>query len=306
MTLAGHDHLAGLAGSGAQPDDVVNSVGTAETVMVGVDLVPDVDRALSLGVAVTVMPEGTRWALLASAARSGLVVEAVARALGRPADELDQAAVGAGRAPFGPALVDAAVGGEPLELPVGTPGTIWNGVLDALAARAWDAVDRLELAAGQATVRGDPGRRRAAAIWGGRPGAAALVPGPTGRCWCSAAGVAASRGSKPRPRPARRGGSGGRGQQRRWPKGLLCTPAWRPVGGPGRARPPAAARTPVTHLTAASMAVRYVPMVRTWSARATGFPSLARQSRGREKAITWKPIRPFARTTTNASSPRSG
>ncbi|MEO5678315.1 MAG: FGGY family carbohydrate kinase, partial [Acidimicrobiales bacterium] len=33
VTIAGHDHLAGLVGSGATPDDLGNSVGTAETVI---------------------------------------------------------------------------------------------------------------------------------------------------------------------------------------------------------------------------------------------------------------------------------
>ncbi|MDP9074859.1 MAG: FGGY family carbohydrate kinase, partial [Actinomycetota bacterium] len=33
VTLAGHDHLVGMVGSGAGPDDAVNSVGTAESVL---------------------------------------------------------------------------------------------------------------------------------------------------------------------------------------------------------------------------------------------------------------------------------
>ncbi|MDQ6617814.1 MAG: FGGY family carbohydrate kinase, partial [Actinomycetota bacterium] len=151
VTVAGHDHLVGVAGSGAGPGDLVNSVGTAETVVARQPVLPDLDRALSLRVAVTVMPGGKGWALLASAARSGIVLAAVAEALGCSAEELDRHAVGEGRVPDGDRLVDAAVEGEPIGLPPAAPGAVWNGVLAALAARTWDAVDRL----GQVTAQPD-------------------------------------------------------------------------------------------------------------------------------------------------------
>ena len=152
VTVAGHDHLAGLAGSGAAPEDLVNSVGTAETVVLGVATVPDVDRALACRVAVTVMPGGARWALLASAARSGIVLAAVSGALGRSAEELDRVASGAGLVEVSDVLISAAAAGESFEsqLPDGSVGAVWNGVLGALANRGWDAVDRLQDVAGAA------------------------------------------------------------------------------------------------------------------------------------------------------------
>ena len=53
VTIAGHDHLAAAAGLGAGPDDLLNSVGTAETLVRRLDTAPDVERALKLDLAVT-------------------------------------------------------------------------------------------------------------------------------------------------------------------------------------------------------------------------------------------------------------
>ena len=144
VTIAGHDHLVGRFGAGARQEELANSVGTAETVVAGRGALPDLDAALSLRVAVTVLPGGKGWALLASAVRAGVVLSAVARTLGRSAREMDVESVGAGRATVGDGVIESAARGDPFQLPPGPPGALWNGVLDALVARAWDAVDRLE------------------------------------------------------------------------------------------------------------------------------------------------------------------
>ncbi|HEX2273976.1 MAG TPA: FGGY family carbohydrate kinase, partial [Acidimicrobiales bacterium] len=62
VTLGGHDHLAGVVGSGAATADLVNSVGTAETVVGRSPDLPDVVAALDRGVAVTVFPGADGWA----------------------------------------------------------------------------------------------------------------------------------------------------------------------------------------------------------------------------------------------------
>ena len=146
VTIAGHDHLAGAEGVAAREDDLVNSVGTAETVLRRHRTVPDLERSRSLGLAVTVRPGGSEWVVLAGAARAGLILDAVARTLGRAPDQLDDLAEPAGEA--GAALDLAALRGSidegnRLELPPGSPGEIWNGLLHALAARTAEAADRL-------------------------------------------------------------------------------------------------------------------------------------------------------------------
>ena len=142
VTVAGHDHLAGVEGAGAEPGDLVNSVGTAETVVARSPELPDLARAVDAGVAVTLRPGGGGWVALVSAARAGLVIGPVARALGCSPAELDRMAEGAGVAEVGD-VVDAARHGRPLDLPDAPPGEVWNGVLHALAARTWEAADRL-------------------------------------------------------------------------------------------------------------------------------------------------------------------
>jgi xylulokinase len=110
VTIAGHDHLAAAAGLGAGPGDLLNSVGTAETVLRRLDAAPDVERALELDLAVTVWPGGDAWCVLASAARSGVVLGDLAASLGRSPEELDRlvpSGTAAGRA-WSAALADLA------------------------------------------------------------------------------------------------------------------------------------------------------------------------------------------------------
>jgi sugar (pentulose or hexulose) kinase len=134
VTIAGHDHLAAGAALGASPDDLLNSVGTAETVFRRTDSPPDVERALALDLAVTIWPGGTSWAVLASAARSGLVLRELAASLGRSPEELDRLAEG-----LAPGAVTDPVGaGSGSEA-----GRQWSAALVDLADRTVAAGERL-------------------------------------------------------------------------------------------------------------------------------------------------------------------
>ncbi|MDP8988361.1 MAG: FGGY family carbohydrate kinase [Actinomycetota bacterium] len=142
VTLAGHDHLAGVVGCGAAEADLANSVGTAETVVGRRQELPDVALALARGVAVTLAPGGDGWAVLASAARAGRVLDAAARALGRSPAQLDRLAEDAGVAvDVGQLMADIDAGDDP-RVPPAPPGEVWCGLLRALAARTGEAVDR--------------------------------------------------------------------------------------------------------------------------------------------------------------------
>ena len=121
VTIAGHDHLAGMAGAGAGPDDVANSVGTAETVAGRTATAPDMAAAVANRAAVSIYPGGKEWAVMVSAARAGPAIDAAAAELGRSPAELDALAL-AGDTPA---------------------GRQWAGVLDDLTARTVDAYDRL-------------------------------------------------------------------------------------------------------------------------------------------------------------------
>jgi len=142
VTLAGHDHLAGMAGAGAGPGDLANSVGTAETLVGRTATLPDLAAASANRVAVTVYPRGVGWAALVGAARAGLVIESAAAALGRSPAELDRLASEAEPVDVRD-VVDAFAKGDRPALPGAPPGSIWAGLLHALTARTVDGYHRL-------------------------------------------------------------------------------------------------------------------------------------------------------------------
>jgi xylulokinase len=147
VTVAGHDHLAGMAGAGVRRGELANSVGTAETIVARSATCPDMQRAADLGVAVTVYPGGEEWACLVSVVRAGIVLRTAASALGRSVEELDELATAASAAGLRPVDVSGSVddltGGDAGSLPHGEPGEVWAGLLDALAERAAEGTGRL-------------------------------------------------------------------------------------------------------------------------------------------------------------------
>ena len=78
VTVAGHDHLAGVLGSGAERDDLVNSVGTAETVVGRATDLPDLAGALD-----RLSPE--LRAVVQATVLDGLTTREAGRLLGIPA-----------------------------------------------------------------------------------------------------------------------------------------------------------------------------------------------------------------------------
>ncbi|MGI8685387.1 MAG: FGGY-family carbohydrate kinase [Acidimicrobiales bacterium] len=219
VTVAGHDHLAGLVGSGAGAGDPGNSVGTTKKMVRRTGVLPDVRAALDRDAAVTVWPDGDGWAVLAGGARAGLVLAAAGAALGGSPADLDALAAGAGTvgaAEWADALAEAVRSGRPhaerLTPPVGPPGAVWNGVLLALAARTWEAAGRVEAVAGPArrlVVFGGGSRSRpwleAKAAAGHLPVLRSTAGEPVARGAALFAGVAAgwwpSTGAAPRPAP---------------------------------------------------------------------------------------------------------
>jgi xylulokinase len=155
VTPAGHDHLAAAAGCGARAADLVDSVGTAESLVrrLAADggLDGDVLRAaLELGVAVSAGPDGESWAALGRGPRAGPVLAAVAAALGGTSlAELDAAAIEGGSVD-GAEIVEAALAGAVLRLPAAPAGEVWGAVLDELARRTAGAAAACARLAGPA------------------------------------------------------------------------------------------------------------------------------------------------------------
>ncbi len=189
VTLAGHDHLAALAGCGSADDDFGNSVGTAETVVARTAELPDIDLALTRRTAVTLVPDGAAWAILSGAARAGRVLGVAATALGRSFEDLDALAGSAVPLAMGDLLSDLQAG-DTSGLRVDEPGRVWAGLLHALVERTQDAVARAT------EVVGPPTRL---VIFGGgsrsRPWLAAKARASATPVWRSTTGEAAARGA---------------------------------------------------------------------------------------------------------------
>lgn len=143
VTLAGHDHLAGAVGAGAGPRDLVNSVGTAETVVGTASGRPDLAVALERRTPVSVSLGGSGWAVMGGAARAGVVLTRAASLLGLPFASLDVLAENAAPADAG-WLLPALQGGDPVSLPGAAPGAVWRGLLEALVARTAETVERVK------------------------------------------------------------------------------------------------------------------------------------------------------------------
>ena len=190
VTIAGHDHLAGVIGCGAEPADLVNSVGTAETVVGRSPNLPDTAAALEASVAVTVFPGNDGWAVLASGARAGLAVEHAADALGMSPSDLDAEAAEGDGTLEAPGLLESLRARNPPALPDGPAGAVWRTLLDALSVCTADAVER---------VTGLLGRPARVVVFGGgarsQPWLAAKAARLEIPVWCTAADEAVARGA---------------------------------------------------------------------------------------------------------------
>jgi xylulokinase len=177
-------------GSGSGPDDLANSVGTAETVIGRSAALPDVGAALDAGAAVTLFPGGDGWAVLASGARAGLAIDHAAGVLGSSPADLDALAAGGGGTLDAPDLLDSLRRRDPPALPGGDPGAVWRTLLDALAACTAEAATRVTGVLGPAprlVVFGGGGR---SAPWLAAKARRADLP-----VWRSGAGEAVARGA---------------------------------------------------------------------------------------------------------------
>lgn len=147
VTLAGHDHLSGAVGAGAGAGDLVNSVGTAETVLGQVPDAPDLAVALAQRTPVSLSPGGRAWVVLGGAARAGVILTAAAAQLGRSFADLDDLAARAGGAPDLRDILPDLQSGRPTRLPADSPGRIWLGLLRALSERTAETAARVAVLA---------------------------------------------------------------------------------------------------------------------------------------------------------------
>jgi xylulokinase len=82
VTVAGHDHMVGAVGVGVNSADLLNSVGTAETLVRYASSELDLADAVAHGADVSIDPSRGGLAIMAGDLRPGQIVEAVRRMFG--------------------------------------------------------------------------------------------------------------------------------------------------------------------------------------------------------------------------------
>ena len=144
VTVGGHDHLVGFVGCGAAADDLVDSVGTAETVVGRSPTLPDVDAALAARHGRHPLSRRRRVGG-AGQRRPGRPGDRRRRRHPRPAARRPRPLLAGGTARVldAPGLRDSLRRRDPPALPEGSPADVWATLLDALATETAAAVDRV-------------------------------------------------------------------------------------------------------------------------------------------------------------------
>ena len=151
VTVAGHDHMVGAVGVGIGSCDLLDSIGTSETLVRYASTGLDLGDAVAHGADVSIDPLHGRFAIMAGDLRPGRIVEAARRMLGDAAFEAlnrrDQLGDSGGDAP------DASAGQEVLEqlrsegateAVTELAGVRWRGLVEAMTAYMWRCAQDIE------------------------------------------------------------------------------------------------------------------------------------------------------------------
>jgi xylulokinase len=157
VTVAGHDHMVGAIGVGILDSDLLDSIGTAETLVRYVPASVDIAKAVGIGADVSIDPSSERLALMAGDLRPGRIVESARQILGEASfEELETLST----APHG--TIESGVGDgqafleqlrsqEATRAPEGPIGVRWRGLVEAMAAYMWRVAEDFDLLAPRPT-----------------------------------------------------------------------------------------------------------------------------------------------------------
>ncbi len=151
VTVAGHDHMVGAVGVGIGSSDLLDSIGTAETLVRYASTGLDLSDAVAHGADVSIDPLHGRFAIMAGDLRPGRIVEAARRMLGDTVFEAlnrrEQLTESDTDTP------DASEGQEVLEqlrTQGATPavaelaGVRWRGLVEAMTTYMWRCAQDIE------------------------------------------------------------------------------------------------------------------------------------------------------------------
>ena len=141
VTIAGHDHPVGVVGAGGERDEVIDSLGTGEPLVVSWEPQAGDPHPLLPGqpgdLTVTSWPGTDRHMLLWETLRPGLAMSALLSHLGQTRDDIEFAAIRVAADPVPlPQLLRMQDGEVPAELLALPPEVAWAATLEGYAAAA--------------------------------------------------------------------------------------------------------------------------------------------------------------------------
>jgi len=153
VTVAGHDHMVGAVGVGLAHDDLLDSIGTAETLVryAGDDL--DFLKAAELSADVSIDPARGGLAVMAGDLRPGRIVESARRMLGDASfEELDSVASSVDSGEFqaeeGAALLEQLRSAAGPGVSSASAHVRWRGLIEAMTSYMWNTALGIEPLAG--------------------------------------------------------------------------------------------------------------------------------------------------------------
>jgi sugar (pentulose or hexulose) kinase len=166
VTVAGHDHMVGAVGVGVNSADLLDSIGTAETLVRYASSELDLADAVAHGADVSIDPSRGGLAIMAGDLRPGQIVEAVRRMFGDASfeelnrrDQFRELEADSQNASKGDEILEELRTQGPTEAVVRLAGVRWHGLVEAMTAYMWRCAQDIEPLTGP-PLANHPHRRR--------------------------------------------------------------------------------------------------------------------------------------------------
>jgi xylulokinase len=151
VTVAGHDHMVGAVGVGVNSADLLDSIGTAETLVRYASSELDLADAVAHGADVSIDPSRGGLAIMAGDLRPGQIVEAVRRMFGDASfeelnrrDQFRELEADSQNASKGDEILEELRTQGPTEAVVRLAGVRWHGLVEAMTAYMWRCAQDIE------------------------------------------------------------------------------------------------------------------------------------------------------------------
>jgi len=151
VTIAGHDHMVGAVGVGIDSSDLLDSIGTAETLVRYASSELDLADAVGRGADVSIDPSRGGLAIMAGDLRPGRIMEAARHMFGDASfeelnrrDQFGELEADPQNASKGDAILEQLRAQGPTEALVRSAGVRWHDLVEAMTAYMWRCAQDIE------------------------------------------------------------------------------------------------------------------------------------------------------------------